>query len=235
MRSTSSGVTGRAMRFFRAMPRFSMPDRAASSILAMTASTFTRLRSSSALPSGHCVDRFRERFDELAYALCVEAGKPIKDSEGEVTRLIDTFRIAADNARALTENRSSSGEGNRRTLFGSGRWLPATASSKLRIAADKDRHRDQDGRDDQEAEQAVEQQPLLAPARIGSGKRADNRVQEVTEITTSLKALAKELNCPVIALSQLSRQVESRDDKRPQLSDLRESGSIEQDADAVIF
>ncbi|MBL8581245.1 MAG: replicative DNA helicase, partial [Rhizobiaceae bacterium] len=68
-----------------------------------------------------------------------------------------------------------------------------------------------------------------------SAKASQGRVQEVTEITTGLKALGKELGVPIVALSQLSRQVETRDDKRPQLSDLRESGSIEQDADVVMF
>lgn len=70
---------------------------------------------------------------------------------------------------------------------------------------------------------------------MSSGRKIDSRVNEISEITRNLKILAKEMNVPVITLSQLSRAAEKRDDHRPQIADLRDSGSIEQDADIVLF
>ncbi|MET4805130.1 replicative DNA helicase [Limibacillus sp. MBR-115] len=103
---------------------------------------------------------------------------------------------------------------------------PAISVSQLRTRARRLKRRNDLGLI------VVDYLQLMRPTQ---GARSENRVQEISDISRGLKAIAKELNVPVLALSQLSRAVEQREDKRPQLSDLRESGSIEQDADVVMF
>jgi replicative DNA helicase len=109
---------------------------------------------------------------------------------------------------------------------------PQGGLTVAQIAARARRHKQRLEREDKTLDLlVVDHLHIIRPSSRYSG----NRVAEITEISGGLKALAKELNVPLVALAQLSRHVEGRDDKRPMLSDLRDSGSLEQDADVIIF
>ncbi|MDA5194341.1 replicative DNA helicase [Govanella unica] len=184
----------------------------------------------------------------LAYARNMEEGIAPKDSEGAVVGFFSlemsadqlATRILAERSRIPSENlrRGQLTKEQFRDLTQAAQDLerlpfyiddtPQLTISALRTRARRLKRQHNLGL------VIVDYLQLLRGSGTG-GRAPENRVQEVSEITRGLKGLAKELSLPVIALSQLSRGVEQREDKRPQLSDLRESGSIEQDADMVTF
>jgi replicative DNA helicase len=186
----------------------------------------------------------------LATTMAFNAARGIADPETRTTHLVAFFSLEMSMdqlaTRLLAEQVGVSGERIRRGDLRNDEFdrlmvassemehvalfiddTPALSISQLRTRAR--RLKRQHGR---LSMVVVDYLQLLQPA---PGTRYENRVQEVSQVTRALKALAKELDLPVVALSQLSRQVEAREDKRPQLADLRESGSIEQDADMVMF
>ena len=182
-----------------------------------------------------------------AKALLREARPTDPNAMPKATVAIFSLEMSADQlaTRLLSEEARISGDRIRRGDISPARLRPVRRRyPRGRLAADRDRRHAGDHhvgaahprrrlkRTKGLALVVVDYLQLMRPA---AGTRPENRVLEIAQITQGLKAIAKELSVPVIALSQLSRAVEKREDKRPQLADLRESGTIEQDADVVMF